>query len=86
VWPPFAPEGTVQIKRPADAVADATIGFPESIRELARMSLAQIEGLNVQIAALDQKMKGAAKAALRAQAMPDVGPVTALAIEIFALI
>jgi len=71
----------------ANAVADETIGLPEEVRDLAQVYLAQIEGLNVQITALDQRMKGAAKeaeAARRAQTMPGVGPITALAIETFA--
>jgi transposase len=82
-----APKGAIHLKRLADAVLDKTVGLPDSARELAHVFLAQIEGFNVQIAALDQKMKGAAKeaeAARRAQTMPSVGPVTALAIETFA--
>jgi transposase len=71
----------------ADAVADETIGLPAGVRELAKVYLVQIEGLSAQIAALDRQMKGAAKevkAARRAQTMPGVGPITALAIETFA--
>jgi transposase len=82
-----APKGAIHVKRLADAVLDETVGLPDGVRELAHVYLAQIEGLNIQIAALDQKMKGAAKeaeAARRAQTMPGVGPVTALAIETFA--
>ena len=82
-----APKGAIHVKRLADAVADETIGLPEDVRELAQVYLAQIEGLNVQVAALDQRMKGAAKeveAVRRAQTMPGVGPITALAIETFA--
>ena len=82
-----APKGAIHVKRLADAVADETIGLPEEVRELAQVYLAQIKGLNVQITALDQRMKGAAKeaeAARRAQTMPGVGPITALAIETFA--
>ena len=82
-----APKGAIHVKCLADAVADETVGLPEEVRELAQVYLAQIEGLNVQITTLDQKMKGAAKeaeAARRAQTMPGVGPITALAIETFA--
>jgi transposase len=82
-----APKGAIHVKRLADAVADETIGLPEGVRDLAQVYLTQIEGLNVQITALDQRMKGAAKeaeAARRAQTMPGVGPITALAIETFA--
>lgn len=82
-----APKGAIQVKRLADAIADKTIGLPEEIRGLAQVYLAQIEGLTVQVTALDQRMKGAAKeaqAARRAQTMPGVGSITALAIETFA--
>ena len=82
-----APKEAIHVKRLADAVEDETIGLLEDVRELAQVYLAQIEGLNVQVAALDQRMKGAAKeaeAARRAQTMPGVGPITALAIETFA--
>lgn len=82
-----APQGAIQVKRLADAVADETIGLPAGVRELAKVYLVQIENLSAQIAALDRKMKGAAKeaeAARRAQTMPGVGPITALAIETFA--
>ena len=51
------------------------------------MYLAQIAGLNARVAELDQKMRCAAKEAdlaRRAQTMPGVGPITALAIETFA--
>ena len=82
-----APKGAIHVKRLADAVADETIGLLEGIRDLAQVYLTQIEGLNVQITALDQRMKGAAKAAeaaRRAQTMPGVGTITGLAIETFA--
>lgn len=82
-----APKGAINVKRLADAVSDEAVHLPEGVRELAQVYLAQIEGLNVQVAALDQRMKGAAKkaeAARRAQTMPGVGPITALAIETFA--
>ncbi|MGY9047170.1 MAG: transposase, partial [Rhodobacterales bacterium] len=56
-------------------------------RELGQMYLEQIEGLNARVAELDAKMRCAAQKAevvRRAQTMPGVGPVTALAIETFA--
>ena len=82
-----ASKGAIYVKRLADAIEDETIDLPENVRDLSQVYLSQIEGLNVQIAALDQRMKGAAKeveAARRAQTMPGVGPITALAIETFA--
>ena len=51
------------------------------------MYLEQITGLNARIAELDVKMRHAARAVgmtRRSQTMPDVGPITALAIETFA--
>ncbi len=56
-------------------------------RELGRVYLEQIEGLNARIAELDVKMRHAARGAgmaRRAQTMPGGGPITALAIETFA--
>ncbi|MEP0670336.1 MAG: IS110 family transposase [Sulfitobacter pontiacus] len=82
-----APQGAIQVKRLADAVTDETVGLPAGVRELAKVYIVQIEDLSAQIAALDRQMKGAAKeaeAARRAQTMPGVGPITALAIETFA--
>ena len=55
--------------------------------ELGRLYPEQIDGLTARITDLDEKMKRAAKEAglaRRAQTMPGVGPVTALAIETFA--
>ena len=66
----IAPQGAIQVKRLADAVADETIGLPEDVRERAKVYLVQIQNLSAQIAAMDRKMKGAAKeaeAAHRAQ-------------------
>jgi transposase len=83
----IAPKGAIHVRRLADAVSDEVVHLPEGVRGLAKVYLAQIEGLNVQVTALDRQMKGAAKeaeAARRAQTMPGVGPITALAIETFA--
>ena len=78
-----APKGAIHVQRLADAIEDEAIGLPEGVR----VYLAQIEDLNVQATARDQRMKAAAKeaeAARWAQTMPGVGPITALAIETFA--
>ena len=82
-----APKGVIHVERLADTVMDDAIDLSEGVCDLARVYLAQIEGLSVQIAALDQRMKGAAKeaeAARRAPTMPGAEPFTALAIETFA--
>ena len=42
------PKGAIHVKRLADAVADEAIDLSEGVRELDRVYLEQIEGLNVQ--------------------------------------
>ena len=82
-----AATGIAQLKRLADAIEDSDTVLPAEVRESGQMYLAQIEGLNGVVAELDQKMRCAAKEAdlaRRAQTMPGVGPITALAIETFA--
>lgn len=82
-----AARGPAHLKRLADAIADSNTALPSAVRDLARMYLDQIDCLNERIAELDRTMKRAAKdadVARRAQTMPGVGPVTALAIETFA--
>jgi transposase len=83
----FAPRGTAHLKRLADALADLAVPLPESVRELGGMYLEQIEVLEVRIAELDERMKTAVQqteVTRRAQTMPGVGPITALALETFA--
>jgi transposase len=56
----------------------------DEVRELGQIYLGQIDGVTARVAELDGKMKHATKEAnlaRRAQTMPGVGPVTALAIE-----
>ncbi len=82
-----AARGPAHLKRLADAIADEDIALPDDVRELGRLYLEQIDGLTARVAELDGKMKRAAREAdlaRRAQTMPGVGPVTALAIETFA--
>ena len=82
-----AARGPAHLKRLADAIEDSGTALPDEVRQLGQMYLAQIEGLNARVAELDAKMRCAAKTAdlvRRAQTMPGVGPVTALAIETFA--
>jgi len=82
-----AARGTAQLKCLADAIEDSATALPCDVRDLGQMYLAQIEGLSARVAELDQKMRCAAKevdVARRAQTMPGVGPITALAIEAFA--
>ena len=82
-----AARGPAHLKRLADAIADNSTELPDEVRELGQMYLEQIDGLTARVAELDGRMKCAAKEAYlvrRAQTMPGVGPVTALAIETFA--
>lgn len=82
-----AARGPAHLKRLADAIADEDIALPDDVRELGCLYLEQIDGLTARVAELDGKMKRAASEAdlaRRAQTMPGVGPVTALAIETFA--
>ncbi|MCP1168538.1 IS110 family RNA-guided transposase [Limimaricola litoreus] len=82
-----AARGPAHLKRLADAIEDDDTVLLQDIRELGRIYLEQIEGLNARIADLGQRIKDTAKEdglARRAQTMPGVGPVTALAIETFA--
>ncbi|SUZ33336.1 hypothetical protein ROE7235_03105 [Roseibaca ekhonensis] len=82
-----AARGPAHLKRLADAIADEDMALPDDVLELGRLYLEQIDGLTARVAELDGKMKRAAteaNLARRAQTMPGVGPVTALAIETFA--
>lgn len=82
-----AARGPAHLKRLADALDDSNAALPDDVRDLGRIYLEQIEGLNARVAELDGKMRRAAREAdlaRRAQTMPGVGPVTALAIETFA--
>jgi len=82
-----AARGPAHLKRLADAIAGDDTALHAEVRDLGRMYLGQIEGLNTRVAELDAKMRCAAKKAdlvRRTQTMPGVVPVTALAIETFA--
>ena len=74
--------GPAHLKKLAEAIADDDIVRHNEVRELGRMYLEQIEGLNARVAELDAKMRCPSKKAdlmCRAQTMPGVGSVTALA-------
>ncbi|RJE78553.1 IS110 family transposase, partial [Paracoccus sp. JM45] len=78
-----AARGPAHLKTLAHAIADDDTPLLTEVRELGRMYLERIEGLNARVAELDTKMRCAAQKAdsvRRAQTMPGVGPVTALAI------
>ena len=82
-----APHGRAQLKRLADALADEGVSLPETVRDLGRLYLEQIEAITIRIAQLERRLKASAQAGettRRLQTMPGVGPITALAIESFA--
>lgn len=82
-----APQGSANVKRLADALEDDSVCLPEAVRDLARLYLEQIEGLNARIADLDGRIRTAAKqtgTSRRLQTMPGVGAVTSVAFEAFA--
>merc|ERR1712173_448513 len=71
-----AARGPAHLKQLVDALADNDTVLHIEVRELGRMYLEQIEGMNTRVAELDAKMKSAAKKAdlvRRAQTMPGVG-------------
>lgn len=81
-----AARGRAHLKRLADVIEDSDTALADEVRGLGRMYLSQIEGLSARIAALDGRMKRTANdtdLARRAQTMPGVGPIAALA-ETFA--
>ncbi len=82
-----AARGRAHLKRLADVIEDSDTALADEVRSLGRMYLSQIGGLSARIAELDGRMKRTANdtdLARRAQTMPGVGPITALAIETFA--
>lgn len=82
-----AARGAAHLKKLADAIGDANTRLPATVRDLGQMYLNVIKGLSERIAELDRKMGEATKEAAstrRAQTMPGVGPITALALETFA--
>lgn len=58
-----AARGPAHLKTLADAIADTDKALLTEVRELSRMYLEQIEGLNARVAELDAKMRCAAQKA-----------------------
>ena len=63
-----AARGPAHLKTLADAIADTDTTLLTEVRELGRMYLEQIEGLNARVAELDAKMRCAAKKRTRSAA------------------
>ena len=82
-----AARGIAHLRKLADAIEDINTDLPVGVRDLGKMYLRHIGELTERIVELGLKMSEAAKdtaTARRAQTMPGVGPITALAIETFA--
>jgi len=81
-----APTGPAHLKTLQVAV-EAPEALPEAAREVAQLCLEQIAALSTKIAELEKKVRAAAgedATARRLQTMPGVGPVTAMAVAVFA--
>jgi transposase len=82
-----APAGPAHVGRLASLVAGDDGALPLAVRQLARLLLAQIEGLSAMIAGLDGDLRqrvSADETARRLMTIPGVGPITAAAITTFA--
>lgn len=82
-----APVGIVSVQRLAGYIEDETTALPALAREMCRVFLTQIAGLNDQITALKKRIKqlaGQSPVSTRLQTMPGIGPVSAFAVEVFA--
>ncbi|SFA45306.1 Transposase IS116/IS110/IS902 family protein [Paracoccus halophilus] len=82
-----APEGIGYLPRRAKVVDDPDIEVPELARDICRMLLDQIAQFTARIDALKARfaaMSQDAEMPRQLQTMPDVGPITALAVETFA--
>ena len=80
-------QGPVGLSRLAAAVRGAESGLPEEVRELGRVLLAQIGGLDAKVRELTGRLRASAYAdeeARRLMSIPGVGPITASAIQAFA--
>ena len=82
-----AAQGPAHLKALQRAVADPEAALPEAVRGLARLYLEQIAALSAKLAELEKQLRAAAAedaTARRLQTMPGVGPVTAMAVAVFA--
>lgn len=82
-----APRAKANLRRLEQALSDPDNGLPALVAEIGQTYLDQIAGLTERIASLEARLRAEAKgdaAAQRAQTMPGVGPVTAMAMAAFA--
>ena len=82
-----AATGTPHLKSLQAAVAEPEAALPAAVCELAQLYLERIAALAARIAELDKQLRAAAAeeaTARRLMTMPGVGPVTAMAVAVFA--
>lgn len=82
-----APQGPAHLKTLAEAIGDAGRSLPQLVRDVGGVYLQQIEQLNEKIVDLDKVLRREARCATetrRLQTMPGIGPITAMAVEVFA--
>lgn len=81
-----APQGIACVGRLAIVIEDEATALPPLARDMCRIFLAQIAGLNTQITSLQKRIALLAKESAvsrRLQTMPSVGPISAFAVETF---
>jgi transposase len=81
-----APTGPAHLKTLQAAVENEEATLPELVRELAQQHLELIAALYERITALEKRLRAEAdkeETARRAQTMPGVGPITAMAVAVF---
>ena len=81
------PQGAVGVPRLTGLIEDETTALPMLARDMCRLLLAQIAGLNEQISSLQKRIAHFARESAvskQLQTMPGVGPISAFAVETFA--
>jgi transposase len=82
-----APQGPAHLKTLAAAIDDAGLSLSRLVRDIGGVYLEQIEQLNGKIADLEKVLRREARCGTetrRLQTMPGIGPITAMAVEVFA--
>ncbi len=78
-----APQGTAQVRRLARVLEEADSALPETVLELGRLLLEQIDVLDEKVYGLDKKLRACARQdeeTARLMTIPGIGPITALAL------
>ena len=81
-----AAQGLAQLKTLAAVIEDPETTLPEPVRALAKLQLELIAALSGRIAALERRLRAAAEkdaTGRRLMTIPGLGPITAMAIEVF---